>query len=269
MEHFEEVNNSPKSLLPKLKGDDSIVLQNCFLYRVGQNRICTLYMTVCMLISLLSIPYIHLVYIFMHGFGQPYSYKTVHPINFLATAFFCVRRSRLQDAHILSTTFAPSHKSSPESPHISQPLLSHILKLLPSHSSQSSHSQTCCPHTFHNPCPSTFSDRLPSHISQPLPSHHSKPTALTHTVDRHLQPSPSPEESSAKRTPFPAGGGPTHASGADVMGWRMGCGALGLSAGGRVVVLGSGVVLMGWRRMSGAPELSATINSALVLHHCA
>jgi hypothetical protein len=38
---------------------------------VGQDRICTPYMTVCMVISLLKIPYIHCIYICMHGFGQP------------------------------------------------------------------------------------------------------------------------------------------------------------------------------------------------------
>ena len=40
--------------------------------RVGQNRICTPYMTVCMVISLLIIPYIHRIYIYVYGSGQPY-----------------------------------------------------------------------------------------------------------------------------------------------------------------------------------------------------
>jgi len=31
--------------------------------RVGQNRICTPYMTVCMVISLLKIPYVHRMYL--------------------------------------------------------------------------------------------------------------------------------------------------------------------------------------------------------------
>jgi len=31
--------------------------------RVGQNRICTPYMAVCMVISLLKIPYIHCIYV--------------------------------------------------------------------------------------------------------------------------------------------------------------------------------------------------------------
>jgi hypothetical protein len=40
--------------------------------RVGQNRIYTPYMAVCMVISLLIIPYVHRIYVFMYGFGQPY-----------------------------------------------------------------------------------------------------------------------------------------------------------------------------------------------------
>jgi hypothetical protein len=40
--------------------------------RVGQNRKCTPYMTECMVISLLIIPYIHCIYVCMCGFGQPF-----------------------------------------------------------------------------------------------------------------------------------------------------------------------------------------------------
>jgi len=39
--------------------------------RVGQNRTCTPYMTVCMVTSLLKMPYIHRVYVCVYGFGQP------------------------------------------------------------------------------------------------------------------------------------------------------------------------------------------------------
>ena len=39
--------------------------------RVGQNRICTPYMIVCMMISLPKIPYLHLIYPYMFGSGQP------------------------------------------------------------------------------------------------------------------------------------------------------------------------------------------------------
>ena len=35
------------------------------LHRVGQNRICTPYMAVCMMISLLSVLYIHRIYVCM------------------------------------------------------------------------------------------------------------------------------------------------------------------------------------------------------------
>jgi drug/metabolite transporter superfamily protein YnfA len=41
-------------------------------FRVGQNRICTPYMTVYMVISLLDLPYVHHVYVRMYDFGQPY-----------------------------------------------------------------------------------------------------------------------------------------------------------------------------------------------------
>jgi len=33
------------------------------MYRVGQNRISALYMTVCMVISLLKKPYVHRIYL--------------------------------------------------------------------------------------------------------------------------------------------------------------------------------------------------------------
>jgi hypothetical protein len=45
----------------------------CFMSRVGQNRMYIPYMTVCMMITLLNIPYIHPIYIYMYGSGQPYS----------------------------------------------------------------------------------------------------------------------------------------------------------------------------------------------------
>jgi len=47
----------------------------CCLYpasRVGQNHMCTPYMTVCLVISLPKTPYIYRIYVCMHGFGQPY-----------------------------------------------------------------------------------------------------------------------------------------------------------------------------------------------------
>jgi len=42
--------------------------------RADQNRIRTPYMTVCMVISLLQVPYIWWIYVRMCGFGQPYQY---------------------------------------------------------------------------------------------------------------------------------------------------------------------------------------------------
>jgi hypothetical protein len=39
--------------------------------RVGQNCTCAPYLTVCMAISLLKMPYIHRIYVCMYGFGQP------------------------------------------------------------------------------------------------------------------------------------------------------------------------------------------------------
>jgi hypothetical protein len=55
--------------LPLLDGGSSTTYHNS---RVGQNRICTPYMTVCMVISLLKIPYIYRIYVCMYGLGQPY-----------------------------------------------------------------------------------------------------------------------------------------------------------------------------------------------------
>jgi len=45
--------------------------QMCNACRVGQNRIYTPYMTVCMVISLLKIPYVHRMYVYMFGSGPP------------------------------------------------------------------------------------------------------------------------------------------------------------------------------------------------------
>jgi hypothetical protein len=39
--------------------------------RVGQNCICTPYITVCMVIFLPKIPYICCIYVCMYGCGQP------------------------------------------------------------------------------------------------------------------------------------------------------------------------------------------------------
>jgi hypothetical protein len=44
------------------------------LYRVGQNRISATYMTVCRVISRLKIPYVHRIYLYLYGSGQPYIY---------------------------------------------------------------------------------------------------------------------------------------------------------------------------------------------------
>ena len=38
--------------------------------RVGQNRVCTPYATVCTVISLLKVLYIHRIFICMYGLGQ-------------------------------------------------------------------------------------------------------------------------------------------------------------------------------------------------------
>jgi hypothetical protein len=43
----------------------------CIMRRVGQNRISALYMTGCMVISLLEIQHVHRVYLLMYGSGQP------------------------------------------------------------------------------------------------------------------------------------------------------------------------------------------------------
>jgi len=43
----------------------------CYICRVGQNRISAPYMTVRMVISLLKIPYVHRIYLYINGSGQP------------------------------------------------------------------------------------------------------------------------------------------------------------------------------------------------------
>ena len=48
-------------------------MQASLLYRVGRNRIYTPYITVCMVISLLKLPYVHRIYVYMYGSGQTYS----------------------------------------------------------------------------------------------------------------------------------------------------------------------------------------------------
>jgi len=40
--------------------------------RVGQNCVCAPYMTVCMVISMLKIPYVHCIYLNLYKSGQPY-----------------------------------------------------------------------------------------------------------------------------------------------------------------------------------------------------
>jgi hypothetical protein len=49
--------------------------------RVGQNRICTPYMTVCKVISLLKLSYVHRICVCMYGFGKPYSYPLIGLID--------------------------------------------------------------------------------------------------------------------------------------------------------------------------------------------
>jgi hypothetical protein len=49
----------------RMYGDFPAKITVCTLYirRVGQNRIYTPYMTICMVISLLKIPYVHCIYV--------------------------------------------------------------------------------------------------------------------------------------------------------------------------------------------------------------
>jgi hypothetical protein len=41
-------------------------MKSCFMFRVGQNRTCTAYMTVSMVVPLLKISYIHRTYVCMN-----------------------------------------------------------------------------------------------------------------------------------------------------------------------------------------------------------
>jgi hypothetical protein len=51
------------TVIIRKKGCAWLSAASWFFHRVGQDRICTLYMTVCMVISLLTIPYIHRMYV--------------------------------------------------------------------------------------------------------------------------------------------------------------------------------------------------------------
>ena len=42
---------------------------------VGQKRVYTPYMTVCMVISLLKIPYVHRIYIYIYGWPEACIYN--------------------------------------------------------------------------------------------------------------------------------------------------------------------------------------------------
>ena len=41
-----------------------------YTYMVGQKRVYTPYMTVCMAISLLKIPYVHRIYVYIYGWPE-------------------------------------------------------------------------------------------------------------------------------------------------------------------------------------------------------
>ena len=52
---------------------EATLLHSQHVCRVGQNRIYTPYMTVCMVISLFKIPYIYRINVCINGLGQPYT----------------------------------------------------------------------------------------------------------------------------------------------------------------------------------------------------
>jgi len=52
---------------------EATLLHSQHVCRVGQNRIYTPYMTVCMVISLFKIPYIYRINVCIYGLGQPYT----------------------------------------------------------------------------------------------------------------------------------------------------------------------------------------------------
>jgi hypothetical protein len=55
-----------------------ITVSAMLLYRVGQNRIYSPYITVYLVISLPKTLYIHRIYLCMYGFGQPYEWISLN-----------------------------------------------------------------------------------------------------------------------------------------------------------------------------------------------
>ena len=80
----------------------------CAIRRVGQNRICTPYMAVCMVIFLLKIPYIHRIYVCMYGFVQPQ---------------LCAMRTHLYSPSTHTHTHTHSHTHSHTHTHMQTDLL--------------------------------------------------------------------------------------------------------------------------------------------------
>ena len=73
--------------------------------RVGQDPICTPYMTVCMVISLLKISYIHRTYVCPYGFGQPNLFGNTDPVWCICNCCACqYRKSLLQLGQVLFST---------------------------------------------------------------------------------------------------------------------------------------------------------------------
>ena len=53
------------------------VLALCFIQLPAVNHVSAPYMTVCMVISLLKIPYVHRIHLKMYGSGQPYARQSL------------------------------------------------------------------------------------------------------------------------------------------------------------------------------------------------
>ena len=77
--------------------------------RVGQNRIYTPYMTVCMVIPLLKIPYVHRIYVQIYGSGPPYIYG-VH------TVLFWGKSPNIQAYTVYNVRFWPTRLSMKQPP---------------------------------------------------------------------------------------------------------------------------------------------------------
>jgi hypothetical protein len=75
------------------------------IFRVVQNRICMLFMTVCAVNFLFEMPYIHRMYVCMYGLGQPCSFVAAGKVQYV----ICANHSRMVVTVTLLTVESACH----------------------------------------------------------------------------------------------------------------------------------------------------------------